>query len=107
MTAVHQSLAAGRWQQLTLAEQLGNVGSEVYRAIRWRRENQPAFERALERALELLDLSITDRRWTTGRSELTRLREVLCDFLVGENLYRTEAAWLQRYFDQFAVMARK
>src|SRR2546422_4887086 len=31
----HASLAAGRWQTLTLAEQLGNVGSEVARARRW------------------------------------------------------------------------
>jgi hypothetical protein len=27
----HRELAAGRWQTLSLAEQLGNVGSEVGR----------------------------------------------------------------------------
>ena len=31
--ALHQSLAAGRWFELSLAEQLGNVGSEVGRAL--------------------------------------------------------------------------
>jgi hypothetical protein len=30
---MHQTLAAGRWFTLTLAEQLGNIGSEVSRAI--------------------------------------------------------------------------
>jgi hypothetical protein len=32
---VHQNLAVGRWFEMTLAEQLGNVGSEVGRAIKW------------------------------------------------------------------------
>ncbi len=31
----HQELAAGRWSRLSLAEQLGNVGSEVGRMRRW------------------------------------------------------------------------
>jgi hypothetical protein len=36
MTAMHhRDLAAGRWWQLSLAEQLGNIGSEVSRAVRW------------------------------------------------------------------------
>jgi hypothetical protein len=34
MAPQHQTLSAGRWQSLTLVEQLGNVGSEVGRAIR-------------------------------------------------------------------------
>lgn len=33
MVFQHQNLAAGSWQKLSLAEQLGNVGSEVGRAI--------------------------------------------------------------------------
>ena len=32
----HQGLAAGGWGRLSLAEQLGNVGSEVGRMRRWR-----------------------------------------------------------------------
>ena len=31
-STAHPSLATGRWQTLTLIEQLGNVGSEVERA---------------------------------------------------------------------------
>ncbi len=34
MTVQHRDLAAGRWWELSLAEQLGNVGSEVSRAAR-------------------------------------------------------------------------
>ena len=41
MNAVqHRDMAAGRWHELTLAEQLGNIGSEVSRAIRWGPRNE-------------------------------------------------------------------
>jgi hypothetical protein len=51
----HRDLAAGRWYELTLCEQLGNVGSEVSRAIRWTSRNPTLEEGAWHRALELLD----------------------------------------------------
>ena len=35
MTVAHRDLAAGRWWELSLAAQLGNVGSEIGRALRW------------------------------------------------------------------------
>jgi hypothetical protein len=55
-SAQHQSLAAGRWQTLSLAEQLGNVGSEVGRAVRAKTQhNDRRMWSALERALELFD----------------------------------------------------
>ncbi len=31
----HPGLAAGRWFELTLVEQLANVGSEIERALNW------------------------------------------------------------------------
>ncbi|MDQ1428945.1 MAG: hypothetical protein QOK39_2421, partial [Acidimicrobiaceae bacterium] len=31
---LHTGLAAGRWHTLTIAEQMGNIGSEVSRALR-------------------------------------------------------------------------
>lgn len=105
MNTHHPSLVAGRWQTLSLAEQLGNVGSEVFRAIRWHHKEPASFQQAFERALELMDLTIADPRWRRRR-ELTRVREVVCDYLVGENTFQADAASLQGYFDQFAVLAR-
>ena len=34
MTYQHQEMAAGRWQALTFAEQMGNIRSEVSRAVK-------------------------------------------------------------------------
>ncbi len=107
MTPVHDDLAAGRWRTLSLSEQLGNVGSEVSRALRAREQHSVRFEPAFHRALELLDLTISDPRHRGRLRELCRMREVLCDFLVEENEYHSTADSLDRYFLAFAKSARK
>jgi len=105
----HAGLAAGRWQTLTLAEQLGNIGSEVGRAIRASERDDPQrFAGALYRALELFDLTLDDPRWRGHRlREIARAREVTCDFLVGENEYHSTAESLDAWFLQFALAARR
>jgi hypothetical protein len=102
-------MAAGRWHELTLAEQLGNVGSEVSRAIRWKPRNERLAEGALVRALELLDLTLSDPRLRGSVArlrEIARTREVVVDFLAGSNEYGTTGDSLQRYFDAYAIAAR-
>lgn len=106
MTPVHQDLAAGRWCELPLVEQLAHVGSEVERAMRWRSRGNAEFaRRAFERALELLDLTIADAKHRSRLRELTRLREVLADSFWFDNCYgSTDAAW-RRYFQAFTHAA--
>lgn len=106
--AAHASLAAGRWQSFTLAEQLANVGSEVSRALRAHAAGNPErMWNALARALELFDLTAADDRWAGRRKEILRAREVVCDYLVGDNEYRSTADSLDRYFLSFAILARQ
>ena len=106
---MHAGLASGRWWALTLAEQLGNVGADVGRAIRARQEgDQERFSAALDRALELLDLTLADTRWSgPRRREIARTREVVCDFLVGDNFYGSTSESLDAYFLAFAIAARR
>lgn len=107
--SVHLGLADGRWQTLSLADQLGNIGSEISRAISATKRNDPLrFESALSRGLELFDLTLADPRWHGVRlRELCRAREVVCDFLVGPNAFHSTAASLDAYFTQFAFAARR
>lgn len=64
MTALHLTLAAGRWQTFTLAEQLGNIGSELARFAAGQEHHDPtAADAAAARLFELLDLTIADPRW--------------------------------------------
>ncbi len=61
--ARHKTLAAGRWQTLSLDEQLGNFGTQVGRALRAKEQGDDCRMRAaLERALELVDLIVADPR---------------------------------------------
>jgi hypothetical protein len=101
----HQSLAEGRWFEFSLAEQLGNIGSEVSRAIR-ARADEKRFEGAIIRALELFDLTINDPRWHKRLKELTRARELFCDAAYGGLEYGTSLEDLDRYFTYFALAAR-
>jgi hypothetical protein len=103
----HRTLAAGAWGRLSLAEQLGNVGSEVGRLVRWRGRDDRLAERAFERALELLDLTLADPRWRGRRKEIARARELLCDAVLGGGQYGTTLEDLDRYFLQFALAARR
>ena len=100
---LHRDLAGGRWWTLSLAEQLGNIGSEISRASRWSSRNPETARLAFHRALELFDLTLADPRLR----EIARAREVVADFFAGPNQYRSSPASLQKYFDQYAMAARK
>ncbi|NGX64025.1 MAG: hypothetical protein KR126chlam6_01449 [Candidatus Anoxychlamydiales bacterium] len=101
----HQSLAAGKWFTLSLSEQLGNIGSEVNRAISAYGDKK-RFERTIFRALELFDLTINDPRWINRLKEITRAREFFCDAIYGNKEYETSLEDLNRYFFYFAYAAR-
>ena len=104
----HKTLAEGRWLTFTFAEQLGNIGSEVGRAIDWKNTGDTEqSQKALFRGLELFDLSLDDRRWGYSKlKEIARAREVVCDFLAGDNEYNSDEKFLNEYFTRFALAAR-
>lgn len=97
-----------RWQKFTLMEQLGNVGSEIDRALHWARVGKTENMRAAaDRALELLDLTIADPRSRPRRKELLRAREVVADRFYDGHEYPADDASLQKYFLAFGLAARK
>ena len=106
MSFQHKNLAEGRWSKLSLIEQMGNVGSEISRALKWQDEDEKLYENAIDRALELLDLTIQDSRWRTRLKELVRVREFLCDAVFGSEEYGISLDDLKRYFFHFALAAR-
>lgn len=105
MNFQHKNLAGGNWSKLSLAEQLGNIGSEYGRALNWKQKNRPDyFQKAFDRMLELLDFTIADPRWHNQRlKELCRLRENACQEL-SDSPQNPEG--LNKYFFQFAALAR-
>lgn len=107
MPSLHRGLESGGWEKLPLIEQMGNVGSEVSRAKRWQNKDPALFDRAMTRALDLLDLSIRDPRWRRRLKEIVRAREMLCDAWLGGKEYHSDLDGLDRYFFHFALAARK
>jgi hypothetical protein len=109
MSYQHKELAQGRWFQLNLAEQLANIGSEVERAILWRDRNEEQSKKAFYRALELLELTLRDKknRKYSLLKELCRLKEVLIDFFYGDNKFSSSDELIRKYFYAFAYMARR
>lgn len=104
----HAELAAGRWAQMSVAEQMGNIGSEVSRSLHWYNKNPKRFQASFDRALELLDLSVDAAQaqsQTTHLKELCRAREELCDYFNGNN-WNTDPKQMQKYYDQFISLAR-
>lgn len=105
--AQHKELAAGRWAEMPLSLQMLNIGSEISRANRWKSKgNQVQVERAVFRALELIDLTIDAQRGKHSLKEFTRMREVVCDYFLGENLYKSTGTQIQRDFDMFLPGAK-
>ncbi len=107
MSVQHRELAGGRWQAFTLAEQMGNIGSEISRAAAWQGRDEKLFHGAITRALELLDITIQDPRWRDRLKELTRTREIICDTSVGSTTYGVSLQELDNYFYPFAFLARR
>ena len=93
---------------MTLVEQLANIGSEVGRTTLAKEAgNDDRLLHALDRALELFDLTLAAQRWQARRQEICRAREVVCDYLIADNEPGSNAASLDAYFLPFNVAARR
>ncbi len=104
----HKELAAGRWNELSLAEQLANVGSEVSRCIKWKGRNEELSRQAADRALELLWLTKADPKHRGPRlRELCRLYEVVVNDLYGFHDFKPDLPRLESYFLAFAALANR
>lgn len=104
---IHKDLARGKWQSLSLVEQMANIGSEVSRTINWKGKDEKDAKRAFLRALELIILTMKDPKNKGRLKEIARVKEMLLDWYLGSQEYKsTDKDW-QNYFMQFAVAARK
>lgn len=107
MSIKHKKLSEGGWKKLSLVEQLANVGSEVHRAINWKRKGNLRYaDSAMERALELLDFTLADDKNKERLKEVARVREVLVDFFYYDNDYQTTDEAIEKYFYNFNYLAR-
>lgn len=97
-----------RWYTLSYCEQMGHIGSEIARARIWEdRKDNVSRNNALERALELIDITKDDSRLYRRRKELCYLREMLADKYIDAAIYNTSLKDLEKYCLDFALVANK
>ena len=99
----------GRWAQLTFDEQMGNIGSEVGRAIAARRAGKALREeRAIARAIDLFSATVEiwiDTPYAYRLKEVLRARDEFLR-LFYDRTFDDDADNIERYFLYFAWMAR-
>jgi len=104
----HKSLAEGRWAQMSLSEQMANIGSEISRALNWKRKNNEKYcLKSVGRALELISLTLDCITVKSHIKELTRLKEVILDYFYGNNEFLSSDILWEKYFNHFNFAARK
>ncbi len=75
---LHSHLNPGRWEKYSATQQILMISNELNRAINCLVDHHDAdAEKCFERAIELTDLTIEDKRWKNGLKELLRFREGL------------------------------
>ena len=87
---------------------MARIGSEVERALSWQAKgNMDYSQKAVDRALELMDLTLSAASTFPQRKELTRVREVVVDYFLGSNEFgSSDEAW-RKYFLNFTYALRK
>lgn len=102
---IHADLTHNHWYEFSLLEQLANIGCDVDRSIRWKNKgNMPYSHNAFLRAFELLYLTISDPKNKNSLRELTRIKEILLDYFMGNNEYLSTDESLHKYFFNFNYM---
>ena len=109
MSSSYYQVDRERWAKMTINEQMGNIGSEVGRAIiAHRNGNKVREDRAIDRAIDLFSATVEA---LVGTKYSYRLREVLRareEFLrlFFDGTFESDADNIERYFMNYAFAAR-
>lgn len=109
MTRLNGNLTKEMWQKLNFFDQMANIGAEIGRAINWYLKDKQRSDASFERGLELLDLTISDKKNHTQSclKELCRLKEfLLIDYFYFKNVYGSNGRKWQNYFYAFEYASR-
>ena len=109
MSSSYYQFDRGRWAKMTINEQMGNIGSEVGRAIIARRNGNKAREdRAIDRAIDLFSATaeaLVGTKYSYRLKEVLRAREEFLR-LFFDGTFESDADKIERYFMDYAYAAR-
>lgn len=104
---IHSEEIRKKWGDYPITYQMGNIGSEVSRSLKWSAKgNQKRADIAIDRALELFDFTISANLKNPARlREVLIAREEFCDYFFGGNSWHTDPNRMQKYYDGFVIMS--
>lgn len=93
-----------RWFEMPVWMQISNIGSEVSRAVRWKKkgDNQKAAN-FCNKAIEFWRIVERDPKNKHRKIEFDCAIEELQDYFLGSNEYNTTEEVLSRYYDAFLM----
>lgn len=96
------STTVASWYAMPVTMQISNIGSEVSRAIRWKNKGDDVKKvNFCKKAIEFLNLSISDPKNVHRKQEFEFCIEELQDYFMGNNDYDTTDEMLEKYYDAF------
>lgn len=109
MSTAGYTVERDRWARLSIFEQMGNIYSEVGRSFSARRRsNIVDCQAAIERAIELFDLTaqVLIAQKSPQAKEVLRAKEQYLATMYDTTASQEMISSLDRYFLQFAIAAR-
>ena len=91
-----------KWDEFSLSQQMGNIGAEVSRVIRFK--NTPRAKSSFDKALELIDLTVQSlvvKKRFPAVSEMLAHRELLCNYFYKDDTSVTTPDRLEKYYISF------
>ncbi len=98
-----------KWSKMSIFDQMGNISSEVGRAINSKKQNNKQnLENSIIRALDLFDVTIDQliNAKSIRSKEVLRSRDQFLTVIYKESPSTNELSSLDRYFTQYAIAAR-
>ena len=109
MSSNYYQISREQWAKMTINGQMGNIGSEVGRAIiAHRNGNKTREDRAINRAIDLFSATIdalVGTKYSYRLKEVLRAREEFLR-LFFDGTFKTDAESIERYFMNYAFAAR-
>jgi len=103
---IHKTLNIKEWQGKSLAFQLANIGSEAQRVYQWQDcGDKINANKALDRFLELLDMTIEGQTSQAQKRELLCLKEYFIKNII-QSYNKAKYVPIKNYFLDFAILSR-
>jgi len=99
-------MAENKWARLSLAEKMGNIGSEISRARSADEQNNiERRNKSLDRATELVSLTFLNEKVDARIREINLLRDVIYNIKNGSKDINLKS--IEQYCLPFGILARK